>query len=81
MTTLLDVVLFLPIGLFLLVLLIPREMGETIRIFSTVVSIIVFLVSLGLVANVDFSQSGYQFVSQFQWVKDPNIQYKIGIDG
>ena len=81
MTTLLDVVLFLPIGLFLLVLLIPREMGETIRIFSTVVSIIVFLVSLGLVANFDHSQAGYQFVSQFQWVKDPNIQYKIGIDG
>jgi NADH-quinone oxidoreductase subunit M len=80
-TTLLDVVLFLPIGLFLLVLLIPREMGETVRIFSTIVSIIVFLVSLGLVANFDFTQPGYQFVTQFQWVESPNIQYKIGLDG
>lgn len=81
MTTLLDVVLFLPIGLFLLVLLIPREMGEVVRIFSTVVSVIVFLVSLGLVFNFDFQGDGYQFVTQFQWVQDPNIQYKIGLDG
>ncbi len=81
MTTLLDVVLFLPIALFLLVLLIPREMGETVRIFSTIVSIIVFLVSLGLVFNFDFNADGYQFVTQFQWVQDPNIQYKIGLDG
>ncbi len=81
MTTLLDVLLFLPIGLFLLVLLIPREMGEVVRIFSTIVSVIVFLVSLGLVANFDFAQGGYQFVTQFQWVENPNIQYKIGLDG
>jgi NADH-quinone oxidoreductase subunit M len=81
MTTLLDVVLFLPIGLFLLVLLIPREMGEVVRVFSTVVSVIVFLVSLGLAFSFDFNADGYQFVTQFQWVQDPNIQYKIGLDG
>lgn len=81
MTTLLDVVLFLPIGLFLLVLLIPREMGEVVRIFSTIVSVIVFLVSLGLAFNFDFGATGYQYVTQFQWVQDPNIQYKIGLDG
>ncbi len=81
MITLLDVVLFLPAVFVLLVLFIPREMEKTVRVFSTIAAIAVFLISLGLVTGFDSSYAGYQFVNQYQWIDGLNIQYKVGIDG
>jgi len=47
--TLLDLVIFLPLAAFLLILFLPKEHEEGIRRFSLVASLAIFVASLGLI--------------------------------
>jgi NADH-quinone oxidoreductase subunit M len=77
--SLLDAVLFLPLIGFLVLLFVPKEIA---RVGALAISLIVFLVSLGLIAPYWFaSPSGYAFSTNAAWIDYPPIRYHVGLDG
>jgi len=80
--TLLDVVIFLPLVAFLIVLVMPKDSHEGIRRFSLIASLAVFVVSLGLIAPYWFNNPGkYVFENNQPWIESPSIHYHVAIDG
>jgi NADH-quinone oxidoreductase subunit M len=77
--TLLDAVLFLPLIGFLALLFLPQG---TSRNGALAISLIVFLISLGLIGPYWFAvPSGYAFSTSAAWIDYPPIRYHVGLDG
>jgi NADH-quinone oxidoreductase subunit M len=76
----LSLVTFVPLAGALLLVLLPRR-DRDIRIFSLVISLLSFVVSLHLAVHFHRGQSGFQFEVNRQWISTPNIHYHMGIDG
>ena len=77
--TLLDVVLFLPLVGFLVLVALPKAMA---RAGALVISLGIFVVSLGLIAPYWFANpSGYAFSTNVSWIAYPPIHYHVGLDG
>jgi NADH-quinone oxidoreductase subunit M len=80
--TLLDLVIFLPLIAFLVILVLPKESKDGIRAFSLVASTAVFLLSLGLIGPYWFgSQGKFIFETDLPWIDSPAIRYHVAIDG
>jgi NADH-quinone oxidoreductase subunit M len=80
--TLLDVVLFLPFIGFLILLFAPKDNPGGIRRTALIISLVVFVVSLGLLMPYWFaSPSGYTFTTDAPWINYPPIRYHVGLDG
>jgi NADH-quinone oxidoreductase subunit M len=80
--TLLDAVIFLPLLAFLIVMALPRENHNAIRMFSLIASIAIFVVSLGLIGSVWSGAPGrFAFENNHAWVQTPAINYHTGLDG
>jgi NADH-quinone oxidoreductase subunit M len=79
--TLLDLVLWLPLAGFLLLLLLPRGKDQTIRVACLVVTVITFLLSLGLAAGLPRVSAGEYLVTDLPWIPSPAIRYHIALDG
>ena len=80
--TLLDLVIFLPLAAFLLILFLPKEHVDGIRRFSLVASIAIFVASLGLIGPYWFGNPGkFVFVTDLPWINSPAIRYHVAIDG
>jgi NADH-quinone oxidoreductase subunit M len=80
--TLLNVVIFLPLVAFLIILALPKENHNAIRMFSLIGSLVVFVVSLGLISPVWSSGAGkFAFETNQPWIQSPAINYHIGLDG
>jgi NADH-quinone oxidoreductase subunit M len=77
----LDAVLWIPLAGFFLLLLVPREKEETIRLVALAVSLAAFAVSLVLAAGFNRATAGFQSVVDLPWITSPAIRYHIGIDG
>jgi NADH-quinone oxidoreductase subunit M len=77
---LLDWVLWLPVAGFALLLMIPREREQAIRQLALGISLLVFLLSLGLVIRIQ-GAGGFQYVTDIPWIASPAIRYHVGIDG
>ncbi|MGH9663040.1 MAG: complex I subunit 4 family protein, partial [Bryobacteraceae bacterium] len=78
----LDFILFAPLVGFLILLLVPRSKPQSSRMLALVISIVVFLVSLALIAPFWFaSPHGFQFATDVPWIATPQIHYHVGIDG
>jgi NADH-quinone oxidoreductase subunit M len=77
--TLLDVVLFLPLAGFLLLLFLPKE---TSRGAALVISLLIFLASLALIGPYWFANpTGFTFSTNVPWINYPPIRYHVGLDG
>ncbi len=77
--TLLDAVLLLPLAGFLLMLFLPKESS---RSTALLLSLLIFVVSLGLIAPYWFaSPTGYVFTTNVSWISSPAIRYHVGLDG
>src|SRR2546423_2665307 len=76
----LTLVTFVPLAGGLLLILLPRR-DRDIRIFSLVVSVLAFALSLHLPVHFHRAQSGFQFEIDKPWISSPNIHYHMGIDG
>ena len=77
--TLLDVVLFLPLAGFLLLLILPKESS---RMAALVISLAIFIVSLGLLMPYWFQYpSGHTFTTDIPWISYPPIRYHVALDG
>jgi NADH-quinone oxidoreductase subunit M len=81
--TLLDVVLFLPLLGFLLLILTPKGNAQLSRVMALGISLVIFVISLGLAGPYMSSNlpEGYSFVSNVPWIDSPSIHYHVGIDG
>jgi NADH-quinone oxidoreductase subunit M len=77
--SLLDIVLFLPLAGFLVVLALPKESS---RMTALILSLAVFVVSLGLIGPyLDEPQAGFLFSTDIPWIDFPPIRYHVGLDG
>ncbi len=80
--TLLDAVLFLPLIGFLLLLLIPKNNPGLSRMAALIISLVIFVISLGLAGAFSGSApEGFTFVHDSEWISSPPIRYHVGIDG
>ncbi len=77
----LTLTIFLPLIGAVLLLFINNEKKNLLRYFSLIISVITFILSLGLFFGYRDNQVGFQFVTKFEWIKSLNISYHIGIDG
>ena len=77
-----NVVIFLPLVAFLIILVLPKENLDAIRRFSLFASTVTFLLSLGLIAPYWFSNPGkFVFETDLPWIESPAIRYHVAIDG
>ncbi len=79
-TYILTIVTFGPLAGALLLLLFPRR-DRDIRVFSLVVSLLTFVLSLHLPVHFQRHATGFQFEQDVQWISTPNIHYHLAIDG
>jgi NADH-quinone oxidoreductase subunit M len=78
---LLTYLLVIPLIGSLLIILINKSKEQLIKYFGFGVSLVAFVLSLILYFNFDLQNGGFQFIHKFDWVKDLNISYHVGIDG
>jgi NADH-quinone oxidoreductase subunit M len=76
----LTLVTFIPLGGALLLLLLPRRHRD-IRVFSLVVTLLTFVLSLHLPVHFHRAQGGFQYELDHAWIPTPNIHYHLGVDG
>jgi NADH-quinone oxidoreductase subunit M len=74
-------VLFTPLIGMVVLLLIPSERKNWIRLWANIAAFAGFLVSLPLVFHFDKSASGFQMVEKADWIPTLGVKYMIGIDG
>ncbi|MBI5087004.1 MAG: NADH-quinone oxidoreductase subunit M [Acidobacteria bacterium] len=78
---LLDILLLLPAAGFLLSLLLPKDNPGLARKFALFISLIAFVLSLGLIGPVLADPGHYTFETNTQWIEYPSIRYHVGLDG
>ena len=65
-----------------LLLLVPKDNPQASRIGALVISLLIFVVSLGLLAPYWFAApTGYTFSTNVSWINYPPIHYHVGLDG
>ena len=79
-SVILTLVTFAPLAGALLLTLLPRR-DRDIRIFSLVISLLTFVLSLHLPVYFHRAHTGFQYEIDRQWITAPNIHYHMGIDG
>src|SRR3990170_6522094 len=78
----LSTIVFLPlIGALIIMLLIPKQKEELIRLMSAITTFVTFIVSLILIPNFDTTTHQMQFVERHSWIPSIGVQYFLGIDG
>ena len=79
---LLSILIWLPIVGGLVVLAVG-ERGDlrADRWLALAVSLLTFVLSLGLYTGFDFATADMQFVERFDWIPAFNIEYYLGVDG
>ncbi|MDX2150266.1 MAG: NADH-quinone oxidoreductase subunit M [Bryobacteraceae bacterium] len=78
---LLNLVIFLPLVGFILLLLLPKDSHDGIKRAALVVSLVVFAASLLLIAPVQQAPAQLSEVTDVPWISYPPIRYHVGIDG
>ena len=77
----LSIIIFTPILVAIGVALMGDKRGGSSYWLSLLSSIFVFTLALYIGISFDPSQSQFQFVEQFNWINQFNIQYHLGVDG
>jgi NADH-quinone oxidoreductase subunit M len=80
-SSILSIVTFVPTLGATLLLFFSRKNVRAIRMFSLVIAIVTFVLSLHLIAHFDSSRSDFQFVTNTEWIPSVGISYYMGIDG
>src|SRR5438128_3353448 len=77
----LSTILWLPIAGAVLLAFFPRAATGAIKITGLAVSLITFVISLGIVRGWEDGQAGFQFVESLDWIPQWGIRYLLGVDG
>ena len=80
MSTLLNIILVLPVAGAVLILLLPRR-SATIRRVALAISLATFALSLGLLLHFDQATPDMQFTTDHAWIQSLTIRYAVGVDG
>jgi NADH-quinone oxidoreductase subunit M len=84
---LITITTFLPlVGVILLLLLSlrsgdQRQLNNQYRWLTLAVTLVTFVVSLGLLAGYDRGNSGPQFIQKVPWIGALGVYYYVGVDG
>ncbi|HEX3986222.1 MAG TPA: NADH-quinone oxidoreductase subunit M [Acidobacteriaceae bacterium] len=76
----LTLITFVPTGGALVVALLPRR-GRVVQVFTLLVTLLTFGLSLHLPVHFDYAHHGFQFVENNAWIASPAIRYHLGVDG
>ncbi len=77
----LSVIVFLPLAGAIPIMFFRRSDTLLIRTWTLMVSLVEFVISLGLILGFQTGIGSPQFVEQVLWVPSLGIQYDLGIDG
>jgi NADH-quinone oxidoreductase subunit M len=77
----LGLITFLPVAGVALVALMPSSRPDLIRRAALGTALVVWLLSLLLLAAFASGQPGFQYKEVFDWIPSFGIQYKVGVDG
>src|ERR1035437_4817925 len=74
-------ILALPLGGFLIALMIPRSSPRGSRIWAIAITLATFAASLALPVLFDRGVPGEQLTLDVPWIATPNIHYHVAADG
>ncbi|MFQ6619001.1 MAG: NuoM family protein, partial [Fidelibacterota bacterium] len=74
-------VTFFPVLGALIILLIPRDKENTIKIVAAVATGVQLWLAIQLFLAFDKTSTEMQFVEHYTWIKSFNIEYFMGVDG
>jgi NADH-quinone oxidoreductase subunit M len=77
----LSVIVFTPIVSSLLILLMPKERKDEVRVIALAASLFALLLSVWAYFSYDIAQGGPQFLERYDWLPALGISYFVGIDG
>ncbi|HEX9615889.1 MAG TPA: NADH-quinone oxidoreductase subunit M [Anaerolineales bacterium] len=77
----LSIIVFTPILAGMLILLIPGERRDEIRVAALAAAFIAMLLSAWVYFSYDTAAGGYQLVEQYDWLPVLGISYHVGVDG
>jgi len=77
----LTLVTFFPLLGVILLMFIPREKTETIKVLALVMSVVTMLLSFWMYGMFDPLANGMQFDVNIPWISSLGINYHLGIDG
>ncbi|MBE2227643.1 MAG: NADH-quinone oxidoreductase subunit M [Ignavibacteria bacterium] len=80
MNNILSILIFAPIVLGIPILFFGKN-EKLVKIYSLVISTGVFGLALFLFSMYNAANPDYQFIERYQWVKDFNVFYQLGVDG
>lgn len=63
------------------ILLIPRDRGEVIKVVAAAFSGVSLILSFFVFAGYNTATGGFQFVEQMPWIPALGVSYKVGVDG
>lgn len=78
---LLSLLIVLPVLGAVLVALLPVKTGRTVKCVTLGVTLLNFVLSLGLLCGFDNAEAGFQFVEKKIWWQALGLSYHVGIDG
>jgi NADH-quinone oxidoreductase subunit M len=77
----LSIVVFTPIVFGILILLLPKDRLQWIRIVALVGATIALVFSVWAYLSYDQAMGGYQFIERYSWIPTLGISYYVGVDG
>jgi NADH-quinone oxidoreductase subunit M len=77
----LSLIIFIPLAAGLVILALPEDRKQTIRLVAISAGILDLLLSVGVYIGYDVARGGYQFVERCWWVKPLGISYYAGVNG
>ncbi|MFQ5617260.1 MAG: NuoM family protein, partial [Anaerolineales bacterium] len=77
----LSVIVFTPLIAALLILLVPGERKNEIRVAALAAAAFTLILSLWVYFGYDQADGGYQFMERYEWLPALGVSYFVGIDG
>ena len=81
MDNLLSLVVFLPLAGAVLLLFVPKDNQNLVKIVALAAALAAFIFSLPLYFGFAVDNPDMQFVERYEWLPDLGISYILGIDG
>jgi NADH-quinone oxidoreductase subunit M len=79
--SLIDILLLIPLVGFLGALTLPKTGVKFVRLWALFVSVVTFIVSLGIAIGYQPGVKGQQFIHDMVWIVNPEIHYHVAVDG
>lgn len=77
----LSVIVFIPIVTAVIILLIPQDRKNEVRVTALAGATFALLLSAWAYFSYDIPVGGYQFLEKYTWLPSLGISYQVGIDG